>query len=699
MTFAIISITLEKGKTLVFETGKIARQTNGAVLVRSEETCVFTSVCSADLNEAMDFLPFRVDYQEKFSSIGKTLGGFIKREGRPTEKEILISRFIDRSLRPSMPPRLMQDIQVLSYVWSYDGQTLPDPLAICGASAAFAISDIPQNNIVAGVRVGWINNRWIINPTKTESAASTLDLIIAGTETAILMIEGHCNFFTEEQILEAIEFGHQYIITICQKLKSWQGEIGKPKNFTSVSPFPKEVLSAVEECVQDKFTTLFNITEKKSHEVASQQLEKEVLEKLESDNELFSSFNIKSAYKTLKSNAMRKLIRERQMRVDGRSIRTIRPITIEDAFLPRTHGSCLFTRGETQALAVCTLGSEAMAQRYEDLNGEGLSRFYLQYFFPPFSVGEVGRIGSPGRREIGHGKLAEKALSYVLPDITAFPYTIRIESSIIESNGSSSMASICGGCLALMDAGVPIKAPVAGIAMGLILDDQGAIILSDISGLEDYLGDMDFKIAGSMEGITAFQMDIKVEGITSSIMQIALAQAKQGRQEILQAMRKTLAIPKPHLSQYAPRIETMQIKPTKIAAVIGPGGKQIRQIIEETGVQIDINDLGVVSISASSASAINKAKEIIEGLVGEVEVGKIYRGRVTSVVPFGAFVEILPGKEGLCHISEFSRQRVEDINDVVKEGTMIDVKLLSINEKGQFKLSHKATFTESKNNF
>ncbi|WP_100934140.1 polyribonucleotide nucleotidyltransferase [Candidatus Chlamydia corallus] len=692
MNFQTISINLTEGKMLVFETGKIARQANGAVLVRSGETCVFASACAVNLDDKVDFLPLRVDYQEKFSSTGKTLGGFIKREGRPSEKEILVSRLIDRSLRPSFPYRLMQDVQILSYVWSYDGQVLPDPLAICGASAALAISDIPQNNIVAGVRIGCIDKKWIINPTKAELAASTLDLVLAGTENAILMIEGHCDFFTEEQVLSAIEFGHKHIVTICKKLQMWQEEIGKSKNLSVVYPLPLEVLTAVEECVQNKFIQLFNINDKKVHAATAHEIEETVLEKLErEDDDLFSSFNIKAACKTLKSNTMRALIRERGVRADGRSLTTVRPIGIETSYLPRTHGSCLFTRGETQTLAVCTLGSEAMAQRYEDLNGEGLSKFYLQYFFPPFSVGEVGRMGSPGRREIGHGKLAEKALSHALPDSATFPYTIRIESNITESNGSSSMASVCGGCLALMDAGVPIFTPITGIAMGLILDDDGAIILSDISGLEDHLGDMDFKIAGSTEGITAFQMDIKVEGITPDIMKKALSQAKQGRNDILNVMNEALAAPKADLSQYAPRIETIQIKPTKIASVIGPGGKQIRQIIEETGVQIDINDLGIVSISASSASAINKAKEIIEGLVGEVEVGKTYRGRVTSVVPFGAFVEVLPGKEGLCHISEFSRQRIENIGDVVKEGDIIDVKLLSINEKGQLKLSHKAT--------
>ncbi|AHK63396.1 Polyribonucleotide nucleotidyltransferase [Chlamydia avium] len=695
MTFETISINLEEGKTLVFETGKVARQANGAVLARTQETWVFSSVCAAALEEVVDFLPFRVDYQERFSAVGKTLGGFIKREGRPTEKEILVSRLIDRSMRPSLPNRLMQDVQILSYVWSYDGVNPPDPLAICGVSAALAISDIPQTSIVAGVRIGRVNNTWIVNPTKAEMDISTIDLVLSGTENAILMIEGHCDFLSEEEILEAIEYGHKHIVTICRALQQWQKQIGKEKNTRHIIPLPEEVLSSVNTLLtEEQFAELLTIKEKKAFEAASQKLEEILIEKLQKDDAIYTPFNIKAAYKKAKSNYIRSRIFKQGIRADGRGLKEIRPITIETAFLPRTHGSCLFTRGETQTVAVCTLGSEAMAQRYEDLNGEGQSKFYLQYFFPPFSVGEVGRIGAPGRREIGHGKLAEKALSHALPDSMEFPYTIRIESNITESNGSSSMASVCGGCLALMDAGVPIKTPIAGIAMGLILDQDRAVILSDISGIEDHLGDMDFKVAGNSEGITAFQMDIKVEGVTFAILASALAQAKEGRQNILNTMKEALAAPKTDLSQYAPRIETMQIKLSKIATVIGPGGKQIRQIIDETGVQIDINDSGVVSISAPSPSAIEKAKSIIEGLVGEVEVGKVYEGRVTSVVPFGAFVEILPGKEGLCHISEFSKQRIENISDFVKQGDMLTVKLLSINDKGQYKLSHKATLSD-----
>ncbi|MEB2690068.1 polyribonucleotide nucleotidyltransferase [Chlamydia suis] len=691
MAFETFSVTLDKDKTLIFETGKIARQADGAVLVKMNETWVFSSACAASLSEAVDFLPFRVDYQEKFSSAGKTSGGFLKREGRPSEKEILVSRLIDRSLRPSFPNRLMQDIQILSYVWSYDGKTLPDPLAICGASAALAISEVPQNCIVAGVRVGLVGGKWVINPTKDELDASKLDLVMAGTASAVLMIEGHCDFLTEEQVLEAISFGQVYIAKICNAIEAWQKAIGKEKQFSAVLDLPEDVQNVVSDFIREKFAKALSLRDKEALEQASKELEEAVVTNLVQEEGDFSLLNVKAAFKNAKSNQMRALIKDLGIRVDGRNTTEIRPISIEPSFLPRTHGSCLFTRGETQSMAVCTLGGENMAQRFEDLNGDGAARFYLQYFFPPFSVGEGGRIGSPGRREIGHGKLAEKALSHVLPETSRFPYTIRVESNITESNGSSSMASVCGGCLALMDAGVPIKAPVAGIAMGLILDQDQAIILSDISGIEDHLGDMDFKVAGTVDGITAFQMDIKVEGITHQVMEQALAQAKQGRSHILNLMMQVMSSPKGAISKYAPRIETMQINTSKIATVIGPGGKQIRQIIERSGAQVDINDNGIISIAASTQESINKAKELIEGLTGEVEVGKIYNGRVTSVTTFGAFVEVLPGKEGLCHISELSKQKVENTADVVKEGDMLAVKLLSINEKGQLKLSHKAT--------
>ncbi len=687
------TVTFSENKQLSFETGKVAKQANGAVLVRLGETIVFATACSAPEADAeVDFLPLRVDYQEKFFSAGKTLGGFIKREGRPSEREILTSRLIDRPLRPMFEDGFYKEVQLLAYVWSYDGVNLPDPLAICATSAALAISDIPLVKPVAGVRVGMIGDKFIINPTVDEMQRSRLDLLLAGTEDAILMIEGYCDFLTEAQVIAAIEAGHKSIALICQAIQEWQNEIGKPKNREGIRALPEALLQEIENMTADSLKKAIRIPVKQDREESIDTIEETILKHLlpEGTPGKYTSVDVKAAYKKISSKYMRHLILDEGVRVDGRGVKDIRPIDSELGILPRTHGNCLFTRGETQTMAVCTLGGESMGQRFEDLNGEGLNRFYLHYFFPPFSVGEVGRIGSPGRREVGHGKLAERALKAAIPSLTEFPYTIRLESNITESNGSSSMASVCGGCLAMMDAGVPIKRPVAGIAMGLILEEARIAILSDILGLEDALGDMDFKVTGDAEGITAFQMDIKVEGITLEIMKSALAQAKEGRTHILKKMLEALPESRTEMSVYAPRIETVQINPSKIATVIGPGGKQIRHIIEVTGVQIDINDSGLISIASNSQESMNHAKQIIEGLVGEVEIGKIYTGKVTSVVAFGAFVEILPGREGLCHISELSSERVQNIFDHVKQGDVISVKVLDINERGQLKLSRKA---------
>ncbi len=687
------TIKLTDQKELSFETGKIAKQAGGAVLVKQGETIVFATACAAPKPDAeVDFLPLRVDYQEKFFSAGKTLGGFIKREGRPAEREILICRLIDRPIRPMFQEGYYNEVQVLAYVWSYDGSNSPDPLAICAASAALVISDIPLIKPVAGVRVGFVDGAFCINPTLEEMKNSKLDLLLAGTEEAILMIEGYCDFLTEAQVLEAIETGHRAIRQICKGLHEWQSEVGKSKNLEDLRVLPHDLIAAVEHLAAEPLKKALSIPNKKEREESIGSIEEKVLQHLAPEGGgAYSEIAVKTAYKQISSKYMRELILEKGVRADGRSVKEIRPIDIEPNILPRTHGSCLFTRGETQTMAVCTLGGESMGQRFEDLNGEGLARFYLHYFFPPFSVGEVGRIGAPGRREVGHGKLAERALKAAIPSLDDFPYTIRLESNITESNGSSSMASVCGGCLAMMDAGVPIKRPVAGIAMGLILEGEKVAILSDILGLEDALGDMDFKITGDSEGITAFQMDIKVEGITLAIMKAALEQAKEGRIHILKKMLEIVPHSKKEMSIYAPRIETMRINPSKIAIVIGPGGKQIRQIIEETGVDIDINDSGLISIASSNPESMKRAKEIIEGLTGEVEIGKVYRGKVTSVVAFGAFVEILPGKEGLCHISELSQTRVENIFEHIKQGEMINVKVLDINERGQLKLSRKAT--------
>jgi polyribonucleotide nucleotidyltransferase len=694
------TLTIPVGnQTLKFETGKIARQANGSIMLHCGDTVVFASACATqEASPDIDFFPLRVDYQEKYSSVGKTASGFIKREGRPTEKEILTSRLIDRPLRPMFEDGYYNEVQLLAYVFSYDGLHQPDVLAICATSAALVISDIPLVKPVGAVRMGMINGVFVVNPTFEEMKDSKLDLVLAGTEDAILMIEGYCDFLTEEQVLEAIETGHKAIHEICHQLNTWREKIGKPKNLNSLRKIPHEVNTAVHAAAATLIDSALRISSKQMREKTLAEVKETVLKTLLPENvELtYSKTDVLLSYKNLQSSLMRKMVLSEKKRIDGRGLKEIRPIDVEQSILPRTHGSSLFTRGETQALAVCTLGGENTAQRFEDLHGENSQRFYLQYFFPPFSVGEVGRIGSPGRREIGHGKLAERALTAILPKQEEFPYVIRLESNITESNGSSSMASVCGGCLALMDAGVPLKRPVAGIAMGLILEGNEHAILSDILGAEDALGDMDFKVTGDHSGITAFQMDIKVEGITHAIMKQALAQAKEGRQHILEKMLAVCPQPKEEMSIYAPRIETMQIKASKIGIVIGPGGKQIRSIIEETGVQIDIDDTGLVSIASTNPDAMARAKAIIHGLTAEAEIGKIYRGKITSIVQFGFFVEIFPGKEGLCHISEISNKRIQNISDIpFREGDQIEVKVIDINDRGQIRLSHKAVLEET----
>jgi polyribonucleotide nucleotidyltransferase len=682
-----------------FETGKIARQAHGAVLVRCGDTMVFNTACANPApDDKIDFLPLKVDYQEKFSSVGRTLSGFIKREGRPTERETLVSRLIDRPLRPMFEEGYYNEVQVLSYVWSFDGQNSPEPLAICGASAALVLSHIPLVKPVAGVRVGYINGEFIINPTVDEQKQSKLDLMLAGTHEAILMIEGFCDFLTEDQLLKALETGHAAIAKICEALSDWAKSIGKSKDLSQLRKINPSTSTEVERIAAPLLKDALRIKEKKKREFAHEEIKQKVFATLNpnGDTANHTPFDIEYTFGNLSSDIMRKMILDENVRTDGRHTKEIRPIDIEQSLLPRAHGSSLFTRGETQALAVCTLGGESMGQRYESLEGEGSHKFYLQYSFPPFSVGEVGRIGSPGRREVGHGKLAERSLVPTLPPKDNFPYTIRLESNITESNGSSSMASVCGGCLALMDAGVPIKRPVSGIAMGLILEKDRFVILSDILGLEDALGDMDFKVSGDHDGITAFQMDIKVEGITLEIMKAALAQAKEGRIHILQKMLAACPKPKEQMSVYAPRIETIRIKPSKIGAVVGPGGKMIRKIIEETGVEIDINDEGLISIASSDLQGIEKAKAMINSIVAEIEIGRTYQGKITSIQDFGLFVEVLPGKEGLCHISEYDVARMPTLKGVVNIGDPITVKVLDINERGQLKLSRKATLAVEK---
>jgi polyribonucleotide nucleotidyltransferase len=686
-----LKIHLGNETELIFETGKIAKQSNGSVFLHCGDTTILSTACaSLKASEEIDFFPLRVDYQEKFSSVGKTLGGFIKREGRLTAHEILTSRLIDRTIRPLFPDGYFNEVQILTYVYSYNGKHMPDVLGMCAVSAALAISDIPFSKPIGAVRVGMINNEFIINPTPEQKKESTLDLVMGGSEDAILMVEGFCDFLTEDQVIEAIEFGHNVIKKICSNIAKWAEEIGKEKELSTVIKTPQEITDKILQLSKESLEGALTIVNKKQRE----QVLRDIFTNIENtlcnkEAPLYSLRDVKTAFKKVTSNIMRKMILEENKRIDGRKLDEIRSIDAEIGILSRTHGSALFTRGETQALAVCTLGGENMAQRYENIHEEGTQKFYLQYFFPPFSVGEVGRNGPPGRREIGHGKLAERALAAVLPSEEEFPYIIRLESNITESNGSSSMASVCGGCLALMDSGVPIKKPVSGIAMGLVLEKDNYKILSDIIGAEDALGDMDFKITGDHEGITAFQMDIKVEGITKEIMHAALKQARDGRKFILDKMLAICPSTKNELSMYAPRIVTLKIKPSQIGTVIGPGGKQIRSIIEETGVDIDINDDGIVRILANDPASLEQARAQIIDLTADVEIDKVYNGKIVSIVPFGLFVAIY-SKEGLCHISEVSHQRIEDLRDFYKEGDSIEVKVIDINDRGQIKLSHKA---------
>ncbi len=682
------------GREIIFETGKIARQADGSVMVRCGDTMVLGTACAANQPAAdIDFFPLRVDYQEKFSSAGKTLGGFLKREGRPREKEILTSRLIDRPIRPMFEEGYHNEVQLLTYVLSYDGEHNPDVLAINAASAALVISDIPLLKPVGAVRVGMIDDEFIINPTVEEMKTSRLDLVIAGVEDGILMIEGSCDFLSEEKLLEAVEEGHKAIQEICRGLAGWQNMIGKDKKSAQIMTISDELIKHVEQIAADDFDKSFRIGDKGERGIKQDEIKQNVVDQLlEVPEPLYSKNEVKRALKKVSGNVMRKMILKENKRSDGRTCTDIRPISIDLGILPRTHGSALFTRGETQSIAVCTLGGDSMGQRYETLDEDSTHRFYLQYSFPPFSVGEVGRAGPPGRREIGHGKLAENALRRAVPVAEDFPYTIRLESNITESNGSSSMASVCGGTLAMMEAGIPIKHPIAGIAMGLILENENYAVLSDILGAEDALGDMDFKVTGDQRGITAFQLDIKVPGLTHQIMQVALAQAKEGRLHILNKMLEACPKAKESLSTYAPRIETMQIKPSKIGTVIGPGGKMIRSIVEETGAELNIDDSGLVSISSTNAESLEKAKMMVFNLTAEVEEGKTYKGEIVSIVEFGMFVRIF-AQEGLCHISQIEHRQIRDAKEIAemfKIGDKIEVKVLEINQRGQIRLSRKA---------
>ena len=683
------------GKRVILETGIMAKQAGGAVVVRYGDTVVLaTAVASKVERENVDFLPLTVDYQEKAYSAGKIPGGFFKREGRQTEKEILTSRLIDRPLRPLFPDGYYFDTQIIASVLSLGDESASDLMGMIASSAAVAISDIPFSGPIGAVRVGYIDGKFRINPGYKEIADSTLNLVVAGTADAIMMVEGGANELTEDQMLEALEIAHREIKKIVALQLDLVAKVGKKKRVVKTVEIDKDLQSQVAALAMDRLRTSIIIPDKMERQKTLDVLLDEIKQKLKKEDEPLRGRQIAAIFFNIEKDEVRKIILEKNTRADGRKPDQIRPISSLVGLLPRTHGSALFTRGETQALVITTLGTSEDEQRIDSLEGEYFKTFMLHYNFPPFSVGETKPLRGPGRREVGHGALAERALKAMVPSKLEFPYTIRIVSDILESNGSSSMATVCGGTLALMDAGVPIKAPVAGIAMGLIKEGDKVIVLSDILGLEDHLGDMDFKVTGTSKGITALQMDMKIEGITIDVMRSALQQAKEGRLHILGKMLETLAAPRKELNPFAPRIITMQINPDKIKDVIGSGGKVIRSIVEQTGAKIDIEDSGVINIASSDEAAANKAKEIIRGIVQDAEVGKLYMGKVRKIMDFGAFVEIFPGTDGLLHISQISEHRLEKVTDELKEGDEVLVKVLEIDRQGKIRLSRKEAMRE-----
>jgi len=683
------------GRRLVLETGLMAKQAGGAVVARYGDTVVLsTAVASKVERENVDFLPLTVDYQEKAYAAGRIPGGFFKREGRQTEKEILSSRLIDRPIRPLFPDGYYFDTQIIASVLSIGDESSTDLMGMIASSAALAVSDIPFKGPIGSVRVGFIDGKFVINPGLKELEASNLNLVVAGTADAIMMVEGGAKELTEDQMLEALETAHREIKKIVALQNELVAKIGKPKRTVKVVAIDKELAKEVVALAMDRLLTAIVIPNKLERQKTLDVLLDEIKQKLKKEDDPTRSRQISAIFVDLEKDEVRKIILEKNIRADGRMPDEIRPITSVVGLLPRTHGSALFTRGETQALVVATLGTSEDEQRIDSLEGEYFKTFMLHYNFPPFSVGETKPLRGPGRREVGHGALAERALKAMVPTKLEFPYTIRIVSDILESNGSSSMATVCGGTLALMDAGVPIKAPVAGIAMGLIKEADKVVVLSDILGLEDHLGDMDFKVTGTSQGITALQMDMKIEGITIDVMRSALQQAREGRLHILGKMLDTLPAPRKNLNPFAPRIITMQINPDKIKDVIGSGGKVIRSIVEQTGAKIDIEDSGVINIASSDEAAANKAKEIIRGIVQEAEVGKLYMGKVRKIMDFGAFVEIFPGTDGLLHISQISEKRLEKVTDELKEGDEVLVKVLEIDRQGKIRLSRKEAMRE-----
>ena len=677
------------GRTFTVETGKMAKQANGAGLVRYGESVVLvTATASEEPREGVDFFPLTVDYEEKMYAAGKIPGGFIKREGRPGESAILCSRLIDRPIRPLFPEGYRNDVQIVATVLSVEQDNAPEIAAMIGASCALTISDIPFMGPIAGVRVGRIDGEFVINPTVEQREKSDLNLTIAGSRDAVMMVEAGADELPEEVILEAILFGHEEIKKIVAFQDEMQKAVGKAKREVKLFAVPEEMEQAIRAYATDKLDAAVRNPDKLDRDEHIAAVKADALEHF---LEIYPDAVKEIPYMLHKivKEIVRRMITKEKIRPDGREVEEVRPISCEVGILPRTHGSGLFTRGQTQILTITTLGSLGDEQVIDGLGVETSKHYIHQYNFPGYSVGEARPVRGPGRREIGHGALAERALVPVIPSTEEFPYTIRMVSEVLESNGSSSMGSVCGSTLSLMHAGVPIKRPVSGVAMGLVKDGEDYTILTDIQGMEDALGDMDFKVAGTTEGVTAIQMDIKIKGISREILSSALAQAKRGRAFILGKMLECIAQPNEELSKYAPRVTTMHIKPDKIREVIGPGGKMIKKIIDECGVQIDIDDDGTVRISATSVDASAAAVAAIEDIVREVEVGQVYRGKVTRLMAFGAFVELFPGHEGLCHISQLDKKRVEKVEDYVKEGDELDVKVVEIDQKGRVNLSHK----------
>ncbi|MBE0434890.1 MAG: polyribonucleotide nucleotidyltransferase [Methylomicrobium sp.] len=679
---------------VTLETGEIARQADGAVMIDMEGTTLLVTVVGKkEANSGGDFFPLTVNYQEKSFAAGKIPGGFFKREGRPSEKETLTSRLIDRPIRPLFPDGFTNEVQIIATVLSLNPEIDPDIPALIGASAALSISGLPFNGPVGAARVGYKDGQYLLNPTPSLLAESQLELIVAGTEHAVLMVESEAQCLSEEVMLGAVLFGHEQMQTAIAAIKELAAMVNKAPMAWQPEAANAELESLVVAEVEAGIKAAYQVPEKLVRQEQLKEIRNAVVEKLTAD-EQYSAADIRGIIENLEKKIVRGSILEEGKRIDGRDLKTVRPISIRTGVLPRTHGSALFTRGETQALVVATLGTERDSQIIDALEGEYRESFMLHYNFPPYCVGETGFVGTPKRREIGHGRLAKRGVQAVLPNMDEFPYVVRVVSEVTESNGSSSMASVCGSSLALMDAGVPIKSPVAGIAMGLIKEGDQFAVLSDIMGDEDHLGDMDFKVAGSEEGVTALQMDIKIDGITAEIMKTALEQAKQGRLHILGEMNKALSETRGQMSDYAPRIISFKIDPSKIREVIGKGGATIRSITEQTGASIDLTDDGVVKVASVDKQAGEEARRLIEEITAEVEVGKIYEGKVARLMDFGAFVTILPGKDGLVHISQISDEHVDKVSDKLSEGDVVKVKVLEIDRQGRVRLSMKAVDIE-----